>query len=121
VLTALDVEESMIDIRNERRAEIREEDTVSWVVGTIAHCEHLQDAPVDVDTIPEAEFEDCVAQGWTAWVHLRVCLACGHKACCDSSPRRHASKHFNDTRHPVIRSAEPGEAWRWCFVDDRLG
>jgi CPA1 family monovalent cation:H+ antiporter len=121
VLTALDVEESMIDIRNERRAEVKEADTVSGVVGTIAHCEHLQEAPEDVDTIPEAECQDCVREGKTAWVHLRTCLTCGHKACCDSSPQRHASKHFDASRHPVIRSAEPGEAWRWCFVDNRLG
>jgi CPA1 family monovalent cation:H+ antiporter len=121
VLTALDVEESMIDIRNERRAEVKEADRVSGVVGTIAHCEHLAEAPREVDTIPEAECEDCVREGFTAWVHLRVCLTCGHKACCDSSPQRHASKHYHESEHPVIRSAEPGEEWRWCFVDDRLG
>jgi monovalent cation/hydrogen antiporter len=121
VLTALDVEESMIDIRNERRAEVKESDTVRGVVGTIAYCEHLQAAPENVDTTSEAECEDCVREGWTAWVHLRVCLTCGHKACCDSSPRRHASAHFEHSTHPVIRSAEPGEAWRWCFVDNRLG
>jgi monovalent cation/hydrogen antiporter len=121
VLTALDVEESMIDIRNERRAEIRDSDNVSGVVGTIAACEHLEKAPREIETTAEAECEDCVREGWTAWVHLRVCLTCGHKACCDSSPRRHASRHFGDTEHPVIRSAEPGEEWRWCFLDNRLG
>ena len=121
VLTALDVEESMIDIRNERRAEVRDSDNVSGVVGTIAACEHLEEAPRDIETTAEAVCEDCVREGWTAWVHLRVCLTCGHKACCDSSPRRHASRHFNETEHPVIRSAEPGEEWRWCFIDNRLG
>jgi monovalent cation/hydrogen antiporter len=121
VLTALDVEESMLDIRNERRAEVKEADTVRGVVGTIAYCEHLQEAPTDIGTTDVAECQDCVAEGWTNWVHLRVCLTCGHKACCDSSPHRHASKHFEETGHPVIRSAEPGEAWRWCFVDNRLG
>jgi CPA1 family monovalent cation:H+ antiporter len=65
--------------------------------------------------------EDCVREGWTTWVHLRRCLDCGHTACCDSSPRRHASAHFEETEHPVMRSAEPGEEWRWCFVDNRLG
>jgi monovalent cation/hydrogen antiporter len=54
-------------------------------------------------------------------VHLRQCLACGHVGCCDSSPRRHASGHFHDSGHPVARSAEVGESWRWCFVDERLG
>ena len=121
VLTALDVEESMIDIRNERRAEIKESDSVSGVVGTIAVCEHLEEAPQDIATTEAAECEDCVRDGFTAWVHLRKCLTCGHVACCDSSPRRHASRHFSDTSHPVIRSAEPGEQWRWCFVDNRLG
>jgi Na+/H+ antiporter len=121
VLTALDVEESMIDIRNERRAEISDSDNVSGVVGTIAACEHLQEAPQDIETTAEEVCEDCVREGWTAWVHLRVCLSCGHKACCDSSPQRHASKHFDGVGHPVIRSAERGEQWRWCFVDNRLG
>jgi CPA1 family monovalent cation:H+ antiporter len=54
-------------------------------------------------------------------VHLRLCLACGHVGCCDSSPERHASGHFHEGGHPVMRSFETGEAWRWCFVDERLG
>jgi hypothetical protein len=69
----------------------------------------------------ERECEDCVRDGFTQWVHLRKCLECGHMACCDSSPRQHASRHFDGTGHPVMRSAEPGEEWRWCFVDNRLG
>ena len=64
--------------------------------------------------------EDCLRLG-TPWVHLRLCLTCGHVGCCDSSPQQHATKHFHETGHPVIRSFEQGEAWRWCFVDDRLG
>jgi monovalent cation/hydrogen antiporter len=54
-------------------------------------------------------------------VHLRVCLTCGHVGCCDSSPPRHASVHFERTGHPVMQSVEPGESWRWCFVDELLG
>jgi uncharacterized UBP type Zn finger protein len=50
-----------------------------------------------------------------------MCLTCGHVACCDSSPHQHASEHFRATGHPVMRSAEPGEDWRWCNIDDRLG
>ncbi|RSM65171.1 hypothetical protein DMH04_49730 [Kibdelosporangium aridum] len=61
--------------------------------------------------------EDCLAAGGT-WVHLRLCLACGHVGCCDSSPAKHASKHAAETGHPVIRSFEPGESWRWCFVHE---
>jgi len=121
VLTALDVEESMLDIRNARLAEVEEAETVSGVTGTIAACAHLREAPRDVESRVQGECEDCVAEGWTAWVHLRKCLDCGHVGCCDSSPRRHATRHFEGTRHPVMRSAEPGEEWRWCFVDDRLG
>ena len=52
------------------------------------------------------------------WVHLRECLVCGHVACCDSSPHRHATAHFHATKHPVMRSVEPGEDWGWCYVDE---
>jgi CPA1 family monovalent cation:H+ antiporter len=96
-------------------------ETVRGVAGTIWACEHLKAAPHDVESRVEFECEDCVRDGFTAWVHLRKCLACGHMACCDSSPRKHASAHFDGSGHPVMRSAEPGEEWRWCFVDNRLG
>ncbi|MFC7572592.1 cation:proton antiporter [Klenkia terrae] len=69
---------------------------------------------------PESACVDCLAEG-TTWVHLRTCMACGHVACCDSSPRRHARVHFGTSAHPVVVSAEPDEAWRWCWVDDELG
>ena len=121
VLTALDVEESMLDVPTERRPELQDGGTVRGTAGTIALCEHLWDAPGDVGSAVEGACEDCVQEGLTAWVHLRKCLSCGHIACCDSSPRRHASAHFEETRHPVMRSAEPNEEWRWCFVDNRLG
>jgi CPA1 family monovalent cation:H+ antiporter len=121
VLTSLDIEESMLDYRTDREAELVEASTVKGIAGTIAACKHLQNAPSDVDTGTRAECEDCVRDGFTNWVHLRKCLTCGHLACCDSSPRRHASAHFEEVGHPVMRSAEPGEEWRWCFVDARLG
>ena len=54
-------------------------------------------------------------------MHLRLCLACGNVGCCDSSVGKHADRHFAETGHPVMRSFEPGEAWRWCYVDDLLG
>ena len=60
---------------------------------------------------------ECLAMG-DSWVHLRLCLTCGHVGCCDSSKNRHATKHFHATRHPVIRSLEPGERWAWCYVDE---
>ncbi len=121
VLAALDVEESMLDIRTARRAEVETSETVSGIAGTIAPCEHLEAAPRDVGSTSVLECEDCVRDGFTSWVHLRKCLQCGHLGCCDSSPRRHASAHFDEVGHPVMRSAEPGEDWRWCFVDNRLG
>ena len=53
-----------------------------------------------------------------SWVHLRLCLTCGHVGCCDSSPNRHATKHFHASGHPVVKSFEPGEDWAYCFIDD---
>jgi uncharacterized UBP type Zn finger protein len=63
--------------------------------------------------------EDCMGMGET-WVHLRKCLICGYVGCCDQSPNRHATEHFHATEHPIIRSFEPGEDWRWCYVDEVL-
>ena len=61
--------------------------------------------------------EECLASGDT-WVHLRLCLTCGHVGCCDQSKNKHATRHFRTTGHPVMRSLEPGEDWRWCYVDE---
>jgi hypothetical protein len=63
----------------------------------------------------------CLDEGRSDWVHLRLCLECGYVGCCDSSPRRHASRHFAESEHPVMRSKEAGETWRWCFVDEIVG
>jgi CPA1 family monovalent cation:H+ antiporter len=88
----------------------------------MAACVHL--AAVG-DAEPEPETLDgcvgCLSEGRDDWVHLRLCLACGYVGCCDSSPRRHATRHYGDIGHPVMRSFEEGEKWRWCFVDDALG
>ncbi|MEA5365271.1 UBP-type zinc finger domain-containing protein [Amycolatopsis sp., V23-08] len=59
--------------------------------------------------------EECLAAG-TPWLHLRLCLTCGHVGCCDSSPRKHASRHAHAIGHPIVRSLEPGENWCWCYV-----
>jgi CPA1 family monovalent cation:H+ antiporter len=81
-------------------------------------CEHLADLPAtEVAASTEDGCQDCLAEGTRNWVHLRLCLACGHVGCCDSSPRKHATAHFHAAHHPVIRSFEPGETWRWCYVD----
>ena len=61
--------------------------------------------------------EECIAAG-TQWMHLRMCQSCGHIGCCDNSPGRHATEHYRATGHPIIRSAEPGEDWSWCYVDE---
>lgn len=60
--------------------------------------------------------KECLETG-DDWVQLRLCLSCGHVGCCDSSKNKHATRHFNQTRHPIIRTFEPGENWKWCFVD----
>ena len=77
-------------------------------------CRHLD---LIRDVSPSAPgCEECLATGsW--WVHLRMCMTCGHVGCCDSSPNRHASKHAAAADHPVMRSLEPGEDWIWCAVD----
>jgi uncharacterized UBP type Zn finger protein len=80
-------------------------------------CSHLDQ--IQVTVLPEriAGCEECLASG-DRWVHLRMCQTCGKIGCCDSSPNRHASRHARDHGHPIIRSAEPGEDWSWCFLDE---
>jgi uncharacterized UBP type Zn finger protein len=62
---------------------------------------------------------ECLASG-DSWVHLRLCMTCGHVGCCDSSKNKHATKHFHATNHPIIKSFEPGEDWGWCYVDEMM-
>ncbi|ASW54556.1 UBP-type zinc finger domain-containing protein [Plantactinospora sp. KBS50] len=82
-------------------------------------CTHLTEAGT-AEPETTGECPECVAIG-ADWVHLRSCLTCGHVGCCDSSPNRHATAHFQTTGHPVMRSIQPGESWRWCFVDEEIG
>ena len=63
--------------------------------------------------------EECLKSG-DEWVHLRLCMSCGHVGCCDSSKNKHATKHFQKTQHPIIRSFEKGEDWLWCYVDEAM-
>jgi uncharacterized UBP type Zn finger protein len=63
--------------------------------------------------------EECLKMG-DSWVHLRLCLSCGHVGCCDSSKNKHATKHFHTVKHPIVRSLEPGESWMWCYVDELM-
>jgi uncharacterized UBP type Zn finger protein len=83
-----------------------------------SECSHLDQ--VRITELPEAVdgCEECLRDG-TKWVHLRICLTCGHVGCCDDSPERHATAHQESSGHPLIRSLEPGEAWSWCYVDEQ--
>lgn len=78
---------------------------------TCSHLDQIRDVPATSDGCAE-----CLALG-DGWVHLRRCLICGHIGCCDSSKNRHATAHFHQTGHPLIQSFEPGESWRWCYID----
>jgi uncharacterized UBP type Zn finger protein len=80
-------------------------------------CEHASQVKVHEVKRPGAGCEDCLKIGGQ-WLHLRECLTCGHVACCDSSPNRHATKHFHASGHPIITSLEQGETWVWCYADD---
>ncbi|MGW5379545.1 Na+/H+ antiporter [Nocardia sp. NPDC003999] len=117
VLAQLDLEESIID-RYDETEEERVEPLAA--AGADDACAHLRDAPLVRAHGGPDECGECLAEG-LAWVHLRMCLSCGHIACCDSSPGNHATKHYGASGHPVMRSVEPGEAWRWCYVDELLG
>jgi uncharacterized UBP type Zn finger protein len=78
-------------------------------------CEHVAQIQ---DVTPSGDgCKECLQLG-DEWVHLRLCLSCGHVGCCDSSKNKHATKHFQRTEHAIIRSFEPGETWRWCYVDE---
>jgi uncharacterized UBP type Zn finger protein len=95
------------------------EDSDRTSIGFMGICEHLLAADVDPEPRTPQGCEECLALG-TRWVHLRKCLSCGHVGCCDSSPGKHATAHFMQIGHSVVRSFEPGEVWRWCYVDSTL-
>jgi len=79
-------------------------------------CIHIQEENENIKGNTKG-CEECEKSG-SDWVHLRLCLSCGHVGCCDSSPNKHATKHFHHTKHPVIKSYEPGENWEWCYIDE---
>lgn len=83
-----------------------------------AHCKHLDQVRNVKPRTPKG-CEECLKANMQ-WVHLRLCLACGHVGCCDNSPGKHATRHFHQTQHPVMKSLEPGEDWGWCFVDELM-
>ena len=80
-----------------------------------ARCPHLGQTHA---VLPSASgCEECLKIG-DSWVHLRICMMCGHVGCCDSSKNKHATKHYHATTHPIVRSLEPGEDWGWCYEDE---
>ena len=79
-------------------------------------CTHLGQIKDVIPRTPEG-CEECLKMGGE-WVHLRLCMSCGHVGCCDQSPNKHATAHFHHSHHPIIRSFEPGEDWGWCYVDE---
>ncbi len=84
-------------------------------MSTAGPCSH-EDTIKDVE--PQAKgCQECLATGGK-WVHLRLCLSCGHVGCCDDSPSKHASAHHRESGHPIVQSFEPGEDWRWCYEDE---
>ena len=88
---------------------------LSRVTGGSSGCSHLDQAQ---NVEPRSSgCEECLAQGMR-WVHLRLCLTCGHVGCCDQSEGKHATAHFEETGHPIIRSHEPDETWGWCYIDE---
>ena len=82
-----------------------------------AACGHLDLIEVTELPDPVVGCEECLRIG-SSWVHFRMCQTCGEVGCCDSSPNRHATAHFRETAHPIICSAEPDEAWSWCYLDE---
>ena len=118
VMRTLDLEESML-AGMESRADQLQERVILTPETQRGDCDHLRDARGVEPGTPEG-CVDCLREGLT-WVNLRLCLTCGNVGCCDSSVGQHADRHYDATRHPVMRSFEPGEAWRWCYVDDLLG
>lgn len=82
-------------------------------------CSHLEDVSGKATRPRTKGCEECLKTG-DSWVHLRLCETCGHLGCCDDSRNKHASGHFRATHHPVIRSFEPGESWRYCYLDDQM-
>lgn len=117
-LGAIDVEETVLYLGDSLNLSERDEELV--LRHPAAGCDHLVEASSRAVPRTPSGCEECIEEG-IVWVHLRLCLTCGHVGCCDSSIGNHATQHFHDTSHPVMRSFEPGEAWRWCYVDEIVG
>jgi CPA1 family monovalent cation:H+ antiporter len=118
VMYALDIEETVVQRTTDE--ELRERHEELRASATAERCRHLSAVVAAPAPLTPLGCAECLRDG-TDWVHLRLCLDCGHVGCCDSSVSRHARAHFDQTRHPVMGSFEPGEAWRWCYIDKIVG
>ncbi len=118
VIASIDVEETVLELGASWSGEDRESDLRPPMLH--GGCEHLDQYETPPTPRTPQGCEECLRDG-LEWVHLRMCLECGHVGCCDSSVGKHADVHNAETGHPVMRSFEPGEAWRWCYVDELLG
>jgi len=107
-------EEDRVPLRLLRRALAARPDTPQH-----EQCEELRDAPADAVPLTPEGCQECLEIG-ASWVHLRMCLTCGHVGCCDTGDHRHARVHAEQSHHPVMRSFEQGESWRWCYVHEQL-
>lgn len=120
VIADIDVEETVLDLRNSWESSERADGDVLTSPLRHAACEHLELAGEPPEARTPEGCEECLKIG-DSWVHLRLCMRCGKVGCCDSSPNKHATRHYHETGHPVIRSFEADEAWLWCFIDEELG
>ena len=122
IMMQLDIEESMIVTADERDAGVNESNPLLTPQSRQGDCAHLREAAENCAAPQSHEgCQTCLDEGRVGWVHLRMCTECGFVGCCDSSPGQHATRHFRDSGHPVMRSLEAGEEWRWCFVDNLPG
>src|SRR6185436_3240942 len=97
------------------RSERKEKHPRAATLVSMNSCSHVDQIQ---DVKPHTKgCEECLKMRDT-WVHLRLCMTCGHVGCCDSSKNKHATKHFHSTNHPIVKSLEPGEDWGWCYVDE---
>jgi uncharacterized UBP type Zn finger protein len=93
--------------------------TADPILFAVADCTHLDQVEILEPEGAVAGCEECLKTGMR-WVHLRMCQVCGRVGCCDNSPGRHATAHFKESGHPIIRSVQPGEDWSWCYVDELM-
>jgi hypothetical protein len=120
VIAAIDVEETILYLGDRWDSSERADGDALTPPEELSGCSHLRKLTEAPEPGTPDGCKECLEQG-TEWVHLRLCMTCGHVGCCDSSTYKHATAHAHETEHPVIRSFEPGEAWRWCYVDEVIG